>query len=331
MSEQEQTSSNGRRLLELFAAVWFMSFNIWGALIGPIIIVFLIFTSSKFWIFVVAYLVWIWVLDRNTAAEGGRRCEWMRKWKLWAHFKNYFPVYLKQSVDFQLQPNKNYLFCAFPHGLLSVGVFSSFVTASEDFAQLFPKHKPYVFTFDVKFRLPIYREYLLSMGMCTGTPDSLHSVLGTRKGGNIGVLVVGRPSPENYPRNYTIVLKNQKGFVKQAIKNGCALVPVIAFGEDDIFRQIDKPKTTFFRPFQDFFQIFMGLAPSVFLKNGLLPKRKAIHVIVGPPMEVKRMSRPLQNDVNVVHREFLVNLVDLFEKHKYDYVDDPENTYLIYC
>lgn len=278
MSDPYSATRNGK-LLQLFAAIWFMFFNVWGAIIGPTIIVLLIFTSSKYWIFVITYLFWIWVIDKNTAAEGGRRWERMRNWKLWAHFKNYFPICLKKDGEFDLKPNKNYLFCTFPHGLLSIGMFSSFATACEDFAHLFPKHKPYVFTYDVKFRLPIYREYLLCMGMCTVTPDSLNSVLGSKAGGNIGVLAVGFPYEGYCPKSYTIVLKNQKGFVKQAIKNGCSLVPVITFGEEDVFKQIDDQKAIFFRRFQEFFKLFVGFVPAVFHKNGILPKRKAIHVI----------------------------------------------------
>lgn len=40
--------------------------------------------------------------------------------------KNYFPATLERLPWVELDPKKNYLFCCFPHGMLSLGVFCSF-------------------------------------------------------------------------------------------------------------------------------------------------------------------------------------------------------------
>jgi len=40
------------------------------------------------------------------------------------------------------------------------------------------------------------------------------------------------------PGLHKLTLKNRKGFVKIALKTGADLVPIYAFGENELFRQI---------------------------------------------------------------------------------------------
>ena len=69
---------------------------------------------------------------------------------------------LVKTVDLPL--DQNYLFAAYPHGVLSSGVFSTFATAGLKFEEEFNGLKPYPCTLNIMFRLPVVREYVLWSG-----------------------------------------------------------------------------------------------------------------------------------------------------------------------
>jgi 2-acylglycerol O-acyltransferase 2 len=50
---------------------------------------------------------------------------------------------------------------------------------------------------------------------------------------------------------FRLVLRNRKGFIKQALKNGASLVPVFSFGENNIFNQYPNPRGSTLRNLQD--------------------------------------------------------------------------------
>ena len=61
--------------------------------------------------------------------RGGRtRCvtKFVRNWKIWKHFSDFFPVKLIKTSD--LDRNGNYLLGSHPHGVLSAGAFACFGT-----------------------------------------------------------------------------------------------------------------------------------------------------------------------------------------------------------
>ena len=86
-----------------------------------------------------------------------RNCAW------WHYFRDYFPVKLVKTTD--LNPNRNYLFCSFPHGVLSTGTFCAFGTDTLNCQDLFPGLDFRLLTLEQHFRVPIMRELPASFGM----------------------------------------------------------------------------------------------------------------------------------------------------------------------
>lgn len=75
-----------------------------------------------------------------------------------------------------------------------------------------------------------------------------------------------------------LVLLKRKGFVKMAMLTGAHLVPVLSFGENDLFTLV---KNDFTEPIDGIFRkIFNASAPIVIGKNWGLPARKTL-VTVG--------------------------------------------------
>lgn len=63
-----------------------------------------------------------------------------------------------------LSPSHNYIIGSHPHGILCVGAFCNFITGSTGFEELFPGIRSSLTTLAGNFRLPVFREYLMSGG-----------------------------------------------------------------------------------------------------------------------------------------------------------------------
>ncbi|XP_018318568.1 2-acylglycerol O-acyltransferase 2-A [Agrilus planipennis] len=323
-----------RRLQTLAAAAWFVTMA-FGGFIGLFLALYLIL-FTRLWFLTILYLFWIYI-DKDVCEYGGRRIQWVRDWAWWQYLKEYFPLTLERVPWVELDPKRNYLFCSFPHGMLCTGAFSAFSTTAGGFHEIFPHHTPYPIALSQHFYMPFFRELALSLGGCASSAKSIESIICKPGGGNVAVLVVGGVS-ESFnckPGQYKIVLKNRKGFVKLALKHGTPLVPVMSFGETDLFSQVDSPEGSFLRKVQEGLRRLIGIAPIIpigrgfFQYNfGLVPKRKPVHVVVGRPVDVEHIKNPTREDVDRKHAEFMKALIDFFEEEKHRYIKNAEDVHL---
>jgi len=97
--------------------------------------------------------------------------------------------------------------------------------------------------------------------------------------------------------DYLLTL-HRKGFVKVALENHADLVPVFSFGENDPWPQMDNPRGSLLRKFQDSLQQRLGFAiPLVKGRGifnysvGLLPHRRPITTIVGAPVVLPKLDK----------------------------------------
>lgn len=87
------------------------------------------------------------------------------------------------------------------------------------------------------------------MGLASVSRESCDNLLsrGGPNGEGMGraiTIVVGgaRESLDAKPGQLKLVLKRRKGFIKLAIRNGADLVPVLGFGENDLYEQFQPDK-----------------------------------------------------------------------------------------
>lgn len=137
-----------------------------------------------------------------------------------------------------------------------------------------------------------------------------------KSGGKAAVLIVGgaAESLKCKPGCYNIILRRRKGFVRIALKNGLVvlhetqqndrnsfffgfvkcfpffssspLVPVISFGETDLYNQITAPEGSMLNKAQQLFRKITGIAPVFPIGRGffqysfgVVPKRKPVTVV----------------------------------------------------
>uniref|UniRef100_A0A8D0HCC9 Monoacylglycerol O-acyltransferase 3 n=1 Tax=Sphenodon punctatus TaxID=8508 RepID=A0A8D0HCC9_SPHPU len=276
------------------------------------------------WLLPVLYAAWLY-LDWETPARGGRRSAWVRGWPLWRHFRDYFPITLVKTAE--LPPTRNYVLGSHPHGIICAGAFSAFCTEATGFSRVFPGLQPSLALLAGLFHLPVYREYMMSSGMCPVSKPALDFLL--RGGpGNAVVIVVGGASEslDCAPGEQRVRLHGRRGFVRLALHHGADLVPVYSFGENDIFQQHRFPDGSWLRHLQLRFKQLTGFAPclfhgrGVFLSHlwGLLPFPAPITVVgeKNRPIPVPHRPLPTAQEIGHYHGLYVDALRDLFEEHK---------------
>ncbi|KAI4888267.1 hypothetical protein NFI96_029004 [Prochilodus magdalenae] len=289
-----------------------------------LLMLYLMFTSL--WPIPTLYFTWqIYDWHKPERAQccplGGRGTEFVRNWKVWKHFKDYFPVKMVKTAE--LSPSKNYILGCHPHGIMSMGAFSCFSTEAGGFAEAFPGVRSTLAILAGLFRLPLFRDYVMSAGMVPVSKESLEYMLSRAGVGNAVVIIIGgaEESLASSPGVNTVVMKHRKGFVRLALENGADLVPVYSFGENELFPQVVLSEGSFGRRLQALFKQVMGFAPCLFTGGRwlLLPYRRPVTTIVGSPISVPYVSSPSEHQVDHYHTLYMEALSKLFHAHKTSY------------
>jgi len=185
-------------------------------------------------------------------------------------------------------------------------------------------------TLDSNFRIPLYREYALRMGMASVSRESCEALL-TRGGPNgegmgraITIVVGGaRESLDARPGTFRLVLKRRKGFVKIAVRTGADLVPVLAFGENDLYDQVDAKTHAWVHKFQLLVKKIMGFTVPLFHARGIfnydvgmMPYRRPLNVVVGHPIKVMQQETPDRDYVESLHTQYVEEVERMWNEWK---------------
>ncbi|KAK0383313.1 hypothetical protein NLU13_9226 [Sarocladium strictum] len=282
------------------------------------------------WPILIPYLIHLSV---STAATNGKlayRSEFLRSLYVWKLFAGYFPAKLHRTHE--LSPKKKYIFGYHPHGIISHGAWLAFATNALGFSEQFPGITNTLLTLDSNFRLPFYRDWVLGMGLRSVSKESIFNILskgGPRNDGEgraVTIVIGGaRESLEAQPGTLRLVLEGRKGFVKMALRTGADLVPVIGFGENDLYDQLSPKAHPMVGKIQMLIlKVFKFTVPALHGRGvlnydvGLMPYRRAVNIVVGKPIEVggPHGAQPDQADIDRVHQLYVEEVVRLWETYK---------------
>ena len=272
----------------------------------------------------------IYVLFSNAGSSGNLsyRSGFIRSLRIWSLFVSYFPARLHRSEV--LPPTRKYIFGYHPHGIISHGAFAAFATEALGFSKLFPGITNTLLTLDTNFRMPFYREYALTMGLASVSRESCENILsrggsnGEGMGRGITIVVGGaRESLDAQPHSLRLVLKRRKGFVKLAIKTGADLVPVLAFGENELYDQIQSEQHPFIHRIQLVVKRILGFTVPLFHARGvfnydigMMPYRRPLNIVVGRPIKVDQAYVPSESYVDDLHDSYVKELERIWEEWK---------------
>lgn len=285
------------------------------------------------WPLIIPYLVYILIYsDEATSGTLSRRSNVFRKSKIWSLFASYYPARLHRTVE--LEPTRKYIFGYHPHGIISHGAFAAFGTEALGFSELYPGITNSLLTLDSNFRLPFYRDYALALGLASVSRESIENILskGGLDGSGMGravTIVVGgaRESLDAQPHTLRLVLNSRKGFVKLAIRTGADLVPILAFGENELYDQVDSEDHAWIYKYQILFKKIMGFTVPLFHARGvfnydvgLMPYRRPINIVVGKPVKVVQQGgkdgKVDEAYLDEIHGRYVEELKRLWESYK---------------
>ncbi|CAI7647630.1 unnamed protein product [Penicillium manginii] len=291
-----------------------------------------------FWPLLLPYLVYITLFSTApTSGELKGRSNILRSLPIWSIYASYFPATLHREEA--LPPTKKYIFGYHPHGIISHGAFAAFGTEALGFKKLFPGITNTLLTLDSNFRIPFYRDYALAMGLASVSRQSCENILSKGGPNNAGMgraitIVIGgaRESLNAQPHSLKLVLKRRKGFVKLAIRTGADLVPVLAFGENDLYQQVDSDQHPVIHKVQMLVKSTMGFTIPLFHARGvfnydvgLMPYRRPLNIVVGRPIPVMQQAdRDLIDDkyIDLLHARYVEELRRLWDTWKDVYAKD---------
>ncbi|KXH47503.1 diacylglycerol acyltransferase [Colletotrichum nymphaeae SA-01] len=288
------------------------------------------------WPLLVPYLIH---LSLSGVASNGNlklRSEWLRSLPIWKFFADYYPAELHKTHD--LPPTRKYIFGYHPHGIISHGAFAAFATNALGFAQKFPGITNSLLTLDNNFRIPFYRDYILFMGVRSVSKESIWNTLskGGANGEGMGravTIVVGgaRESLEAQPGTLRLILKGRKGFIKMALRTGADLVPVLGFGENDLYDQLSPKTHPWVHNFQMFvLRVFKFTLPALHGRGilnydvGMMPYRRPLNIVVGKPIKVTTSptAQPTQEDIDRLHDLYMAELQKIWDTYKDQFVPE---------
>lgn len=314
------------------AAVLFHSLSIAG-----LVALFFFFAAIPLsWPLLVPYLIH---LSFSTVASDGSlryRSEFLRSLPVWRLFAGYFPAQLHKTHD--LPPTRKYIFGYHPHGIISHGAWVSFATNGLGFSEKFPGITNTLLTLDSNFRIPFYRDWIIAMGVRSVSKESIWNTL-TRGGSNnegmgraVTIVIGGaRESLEAQPGQLRLIIKGRKGFIKMALRTGADLVPVLAFGESDLYDQLSPTSHPLVRKFQNFIlRVFKFTLPALHGRGilnydvGMMPYRRALNVVVGKPIKVTMSptAQPDQSEIDRLHTLYVAEVQKMWDTYKDQFASD---------
>lgn len=218
---------------------------------------------------------------------------------------------------------RQYVFGYHPHGIIGMGAMGAIATEGASWSKMFPGIRVSTLTLVNQFQVPLYREYLLSLGLASVSRGSCTALL--RKGQSICIVLGGaQESLLARPGAMDLILNKRKGFVKLAMSVGnTSLVPVLGFGENDLYDQVQNDSTSFLYTVQTFLKNKIGFtlplmhARGIFNYDfGIIPYRRPINIVVGHPIQIPKIEKPTEAQVTHYHGLYLEGLYGLFEAHK---------------
>ncbi|XP_055335794.1 acyl-CoA wax alcohol acyltransferase 1-like isoform X2 [Paramacrobiotus metropolitanus] len=263
-----------------------------GWLITYPVLFWLLFTEY-FWI---PLLVFGWMLLDDTQNHGGRSWRPLQNSSITSQWCSHFPVSLHITAAEQITPANNYIFACHPHGIFGAGITCALVTDGLQIAKRLPGMRFTPLVSRAVFAFPLFREVFLWMGCANASQRNMEYIArcGT---GNVMLLVPGGAAEI------------------------CLLVPVFSFGETSVFDQpFYAAVGSRLRRFQRWFTSLTGF-PMVLVHGPSKivfwrPYKRPIHVVVGRPIAVGKVSQPTQKEIDDLHANYKLALNDLFNSCK---------------
>jgi 1-acyl-sn-glycerol-3-phosphate acyltransferase len=159
-------------------------------------------------------------------------------------------------------PPETALYIAHPHGLFSMAPFLHWAARITNWPT---DRKMCIAVHSIFFKIPIVCELMEAYGAIEATEESIRAKL--KEGISVAVLTGGiRELHETHPGKMKLILKKRKGVFRIAQDLQVPIIPVLTFGENELFPPIQSAWT---RTLQKYLRAWMGIAIPIPTLEGL--------------------------------------------------------------
>ena len=247
-----------------------------------------------------SYCVWAYLID-DSVNRGGVASPTLRRLGLWSRIASYFDMKILvegEEGEGEEGPRGGHgsrIFCYHPHGIIFWGVIAGFASWHWKEVRLQSRTLQScdvrLGTISFNNLVPVFREVNKNIGSFTVSWNSCLRAL--ERGLNILIIPGGaRESMDAFPGTMNVRIRSRRGFVRLALARGASLVPVLSFGESDMYNLLKmKPGSLAFRV-QRVYQSLFGFTVPLFWGKTLwgmptvMPLRRPIRVVIGKPIQV---------------------------------------------
>lgn len=307
-----------RRRQTMAVAAWFYC-----PLLSLVVLLVLIRYYKYTWWLLLAYFSWYFYSLRmpfHGETVAGLKGLVLRL-GIFTHFSAYFPINIHYDGDAEVlvQKHSQLMFGYHPHGIFGLGAVGAFAMSRPVCTSRF---KLRLLTVDFNFYIPIWREVLMSLGLAGVGRESVKCLL--QSGHSLAIVIGGaREALDAKPSSYDLVLRKRRGFFREALQHGCAVVPVFGFGENELYVQMVRDRDSWLRACQDRLIHIFGFTLPLFngrgmfnYERGVLPRRHPVNVVIGEPIEVQAVSVPSEEDITLLQEEYICRLEAIYDRHK---------------
>lgn len=277
---------------------------------------------------VTAWAVWCFVVlqpaSRLSTAWGPRWLAHGASWVLFTfacsimNFSHNTEEMIQKGI---LGSGRQYLIVWHPHGNFTI---TALYFLSHFWAKCYPEKGWLVWVAPLLLRIPGLSEYLILCGGRSGRSSTFNDILA--EGKTLAVQPGGLVEQVNTDDKKEVAyFPARLGFIRAAIKNGVPLLPLYAFGENQLYatapwvRNLNK---WFYKTLHSGSLVVLGQfgIPNspIFPNPGMLPiYNSGIHVRYGEPVEVGAPdANPSDEKVHEVFKKYTSALQKLFDAHK---------------
>ena len=163
------------------------------------------------------------------------------------------------------------------------------------------------------FNIPLVKDFVNSM--CISSEYSIMKDT-LKRGSSISVSLGGMSESEYLNENtLTFIVKKRKGIFKMALETGVPIIPVITYGETNIFK---NGKYTFIEYINYILGIHLSLPTLQSLYNWFIiykrPLDTKIKTYIGEPVDVEQIDNPSKRDIREVRKRYIHALRELYTK-----------------
>jgi len=231
--------------------------------------------------------------------------------QLYESFRRWFSA--ENIYDKDLDPDGQYIFVVHPHGVWGSGVWVNYLPHCFGMINYF-KRNMVMATLKLNFYIPLWRQYLISLGYFPAPYDCFTWRL--REGHSVGCVIGGASEVSTLnQQRYTTIIHRRRGLFRMALEHGIPLVPVFNFGEIFVY---NVHSFTGWDVIQAMVRQWTTVCPVLITGwyKTVIPNPVKITTVWGKPIHVTRVENPTDEDIKQIRDQYIRHLRQVFTKYK---------------